>query len=429
MKKIDKCRTLNSSSKTFPNNMNKFLLALFFSLTTTLTYSQLEFREGYIITKTNDTISGLIGYGEGKRNYEYCSFKKPLDQTSVIYKPGELNGYRFTDDKYFLSKFIHQVDEEPKHAFLEVMVKGVATLYKYENHFFVEKSDTTLYQLTNKIKPVVVNGQTFRKESKDYIKTLNILFSDCQTLRKKIQSLDLDEKQLTTLVESYNRCMGSSSISYKGKKKWIELNWRIAAGVNSTMLQFRGGISSNSSILGYAPYNASNYPTLGLSVEFRSPRRKERISYPLEIYYSASEFASYYSSAGFWESAVADFKQVKIPLGIKYTFSSKGISPYFSTGLIYSRILESHTALTRYVQQSNTTIEYKDNNPIGPNQFGVHINIGATIPISKKIRGFFELRREYTTTKEYSPSASPAYSQGSAGSSISSWVFLGGVRF
>ena len=227
-----------------------------------LACSQAEFRKGFIITGKNDTIQGLIDYREGPQNFAYCSFKKSDDEPVVNYKPDELMGYRFDEGRCFISKSVSKNGEAPKLTFLQLLVKGKASLYRSETSYFVETDSAHFHELRNSMKWVVVSGQRHSVESKDYIRTLNLLFSDCAVLREKIQKTYLSKKSLTTLVEAYNQCVGSSNISFESNKRWSQVNWRLAMGVNFTSVDVNSNGASTASAFSSTPYKASVAPSL-----------------------------------------------------------------------------------------------------------------------------------------------------------------------
>src|SRR5690606_33727270 len=183
-------------------------LILFFItiiLTTQLCYSQVAFRPGYIITNASDTVSGLIDYREGFKGYRSCDFKNSNSQAVITYSPGDIIGYGFENDKFYQSMEITVKDEPSQVFFLEVIVQDFVSLYRFQNRFFVEKSNDGLQELINETKEVFVNDQKMLSSSNQYIRTLNMLLFDCEEIRSRIQKVDIEEKKLTKLIIAYNR--------------------------------------------------------------------------------------------------------------------------------------------------------------------------------------------------------------------------------
>src|SRR5882672_2033434 len=114
----------------------KLLSLLLLSLVSSALYSQ-DFRKGFIITPQNDTVRGYISYREGLRAHKVCNFKASLKQDVVKYEPTQLKGYGFENNAYFASRLAEVRDSVYEQAFLEVLVKGKATLYKYDYFYFL----------------------------------------------------------------------------------------------------------------------------------------------------------------------------------------------------------------------------------------------------------------------------------------------------
>lgn len=128
--------------------MTILFIALF--CITLITYSQSDFREGFVIKLNQDTIHGQIKYKEGNSNNHYCQFKGPDSQNIVSYKADEIVGYGFKNDKYFEAKKIEASGQSSEIVLLEVVIKGMVTLYKYDNVFYIEKSGFGLLKLSSK---------------------------------------------------------------------------------------------------------------------------------------------------------------------------------------------------------------------------------------------------------------------------------------
>ncbi len=408
----------------------RYILLLMLSCMSFIWVHAQDFRKGYVVTSKNDTIQGLIEYAEGSPNFLKCKFKKGKDNPIVDYTPEDLKSYRFTDDKYYETRFVNLPTKKSK-VFLEVLIGGKATVYKYISTYFIEKGDTTLIELKNNSITVNVNGQQFTKDSKEYVKTLNILLSDCQDVRDKIQKVVLANKSLIRLAESYNRCLGSPIVSYTENKKWTSFNWGLTAGYSSSQLSLNlYQVKASTSSL-YANYQAGGSLSFGAFAEIGSPRKRENVTYLIGLIYNSTraEANEFY----FTTSTVAEinFSQITIPVGFKYSALGGRIRPLFGAGLLYARTLSSQSQLilTRTVNNTPQTSTYKDTDPLGKNFFGYYINAGASIPITDKLNGFIELRRHSVSTKDFSETASPNGSQGSGGSAIVAWVVMLGVRF
>jgi len=86
--------------------------------------AQSNFKPGFIVNNTGDTIYGSIDYRGNMFMGEYCIFK---DSNNVKHKytSQDILAYRFIDNRYFVSREINN-----KKVFLEYLVKGkISFLY------------------------------------------------------------------------------------------------------------------------------------------------------------------------------------------------------------------------------------------------------------------------------------------------------------
>lgn len=109
-----------------------FLLSVFCLLTLLLAAQIDNFKSGYILTNHGDTIFGKIDFRTNLSNQQQCKFLPDGNPTEKLYKPGDIEGYFFTDDgKYYVSKNL-VIKEDTLKVFAEYLVKGMLNLYYYE---------------------------------------------------------------------------------------------------------------------------------------------------------------------------------------------------------------------------------------------------------------------------------------------------------
>ena len=77
---------------------------LFFVLLVSHSFSQSNYKDGYIITLDQDTITGLVDFRTDQTNARLCRFKRTEHAAEEIYHPGEIAGYRFIrEGKYYVT--------------------------------------------------------------------------------------------------------------------------------------------------------------------------------------------------------------------------------------------------------------------------------------------------------------------------------------
>lgn len=406
--------------------MNKILL-LFISCSIFIcpyVYSQSDFRDGYIITNANDTIYGEIDYREGSKNFHSCVFKKNLEILS--YTPNEIKGYRFNGDKAFLSETI-EINNERTIVFLEAIVKGRVSLYKHINSFFIEKGDSFFHKLQSQKKEVVVNGKTFIQETNTHRGILNYVLSDCKKIKPQIRRVRLFEKELTILVEDYNNCFEGSNITYKSDKPWLKSIVGLSGIIDISQLNIES--DNSSSDLLNRDFDTSSSLAIGLSIDILSPRLNERISLHGEVFYLNSKYKLFTENKGFVidrDEVFIKLEQIKIPLGIRYTFPEKFFAPYFNLGVSSIIHISSDTEWIRETEIDKVVKTYESEAfTVKENQFGIWGGIGVVKSISDKLSGYLELRYEKTDGITQNPLVIPTGLK----SSITNFYFLIGIRY
>jgi hypothetical protein len=378
--------------------MKKLILLLIPICITEFCFSQTDFRKGYVITNARDTLFGFIDYREKAKAYSSCDFKVSKGQNTITYEPGSIIGYGFENDKFFQTREISIKNQPSQVVFLEVIVRGFVSLYKFGNIFFIEKADSGLQQLINENKEVTVRGKSGVKKTNQHIGTINMLLFDCVEIRTKIQKVGLDERSLANLVEDYNRCKGVESITFKVKKPWTKAIIGVNAGLNISQLDFNENPGFR--YLG-GEFENSNSLMLGVSLEILSPRLTERISFHSQILYLTSKYYSFtlYNSSAITERnyVTIELQQLKVPIGIRYTFPRREFTPYFNLGASGTVQLSSSSKWIQEVEANSVVNTYEEEALVIRNrQFGLWAGCGVLKSIHGKLNAFIELRYEQT---------------------------------
>ncbi len=377
----------------------KILLPLLM-LATTLCLGQNKFRDGYIISNEKDTIRGLINYREGNSSSRVCEFKSGSSATATKFTPVDILGYGFVNDAYFQSINITKRGQLPEVAFVEVLVKGLITLLKFDGVFFVQKTGGEIRQLINEEKIIEIDGRRLAKPSNEHIATLSILMFDCTDLRSKIPETKLSERSLTNLAEAYNRCSMSASVSYKSSKPWVKIQPGIFAAINRSSIKFDTKNSGLNYLVG--AFNSPASPLIGVSADVSSPRLTEHVSLHVEAQYLKSAFYNFQfidigaeSKRNYVSISVTQFK---IPVGLKYTLTPGRITPYFAAGGTFTMHLDSHSEWIQEYQQSNGVVHtfQAEATDFAAGQLGLWGSVGVSKSVHRKMKAFFEIRLEKT---------------------------------
>ncbi|MEM6893840.1 MAG: hypothetical protein AAF554_09135 [Bacteroidota bacterium] len=382
--------------------MKKPLLFLFSLLIVQQICAQNDFRPGYIITKEGDTLNGFVNYKVGLKKFEVCSYKETKEQKNPVdYYPNQIHGYGFVGDRFFEAKEIRA--EESKKVFIEVLVKGKATLYRYNTDFFIKKNDSIFKQLVNEVSIEYTELGYREKQSNRHIGVLTYLFSDCPKVKKKAQTVQLKEKALVNLTKAYNDCFNEPSIVFLENKPWLKANVGFSPGMNFSSLTIDEAIENEgpgffSSELG----NATAF-SFGAFVDISVPRVNERISIHTGVQYVSANFEGSSTRSNrffnFSYETTTEMEQLRIPVGIKYTFPEKKITPYFALGVMNNINLKTNmvSVVERERIVNNVLENFEESADLDTTRPGFWAGIGIKKTIKNTLNAFLELRFERTT--------------------------------
>ena len=170
-------------------------LVLLFSLLFTafsLIQAQSDFRPGYIISNSQDTIFGQVDYRGDIRNMKICTFIPEGQTDEKEYYAGDIYGYRYSDNgKFYVSKFI-DTDKLTDTVFVEFLLEGIANLYYYEKPqyatYLIEQEYGSVYELANDDVYSERDGKVYTTKSQRYIGVLKYVFADAPEISSRISS-------------------------------------------------------------------------------------------------------------------------------------------------------------------------------------------------------------------------------------------------
>ena len=360
-----------------------FLLTGFF----TNSFSQTEFRKGYVILQNGDTLHGYIN--STKKNV--CHFKKSdSDKKHHVYNPGELVGFGVANGRYYESKVMPERNEtEPDEmVFMECVVKGAASLYTFNNRFFSLVSDTSFYELSQKSTPN--SGGSFVQ--KRYYGILNYQMRDCPDVGRKLIKLKLSMDDLVDLFLDYNTCVSSPYIYFLEKKPKLITKLSIHGGFTQSSINLK----FSDKVLYNSPINASS-GMVGTSLNFTWPRATERVSMNLGLMYFFTNF--YISSMGETGTRVnyiegtININELKVPLGLQYSFNTRRLTPFVVAGITGNMSIGCSTEFSHEVEYNGVvTTDYFDLFQPDRFYFNFWSGVGLKYDLKKDMEGLLELR-------------------------------------
>ncbi len=298
------------------------LLFFYFLLSGLSVWAQSDYRPGYILNSTGDTIPGLVDYRRDSKTWESCSFKPNASSGSRNIQPAEYKGYGFDDGRRFTAFQIKDGDQS-KMVFLEVLFKGRINLYylreSLTERFFIQKEELGLVELSYSEEYIDKNGADFLYQSKRHIGMLKYYMNDAPSLNEEIERMKKPSMTgLISLMQDYQKLFSREKDTkvYRRKSYPFKLNPELTVG----SIRYTD-----------VPAEVSSYKIIAKGVYLHCwlPWINERLyleTGALWVKANINDTTGTYSQS-YW----------KIPIRAEYVMPSKIIQPYFSLGtMIYS---------------------------------------------------------------------------------------------
>ena len=290
-------------------------------------YAQTDFRPGYVITNSNDTLYGEIDYRGDMLMGQVCKFRSS-ERDIVSYTPYDIAAYRFIDNKYFVSREVLG-----KRVFLEFLIKGQVNIYYLRNEisdlYFIDKEDLPLVEIPYEESIREVRGKRLFYKTKDHLWILNQYMQDAPEVQKQIGKIQQPKhNNLVNLAEKYHYAVctdGESCIIFEKKLPLIKVVMDVVGGME------------------YRHTGESSF-TGGVLLNLWMPRANEKVYFRTGLLYSKYEKTTEDVYVNFEQSLVPSYK---IPLMFEYIYPKSVIRPKAAYGwsLYYT---EGYSCLSGY---------------------------------------------------------------------------------
>ncbi len=366
--------------------------------------AQQDFRPGYIITNSNDTVYGYLDYRGDIKNSKRCVFKKDLNAAPQIFLPFDIQAYRFTDSKFYVSKYVPAGKGEPEKAlFVEYLVNGIIDLYFYRNantnHYLLEK-DGQLYELSNNNRIIEKNGTQYIQESKDYIGVLKAALRDCPSLYPEIDQADFGDRSLIKIAEDYHNqvCEGEKCIVYKKQLPRVRFRAGLFVGYEAVFPHFT---EYGKNILSLMNFTTGQTIIPGIILTITLPRVNDRISFSAYSSYRKTSFHADYMAppdimtASYYETDL-DLSTLNISGMFTYTFPRGKYRPVMALGISTNITLEQSGGMIREEERKGiVTTSRHSVEPFTTFYMGPSAMVGVRTEIFHKLPVYLHLSYEY----------------------------------
>ena len=368
--------------------------------------AQENYQPGYIITQSNDSITGLLDYRNWVYNPDHILFKgdhlsdyetytaleiKEFGVDGEIYKGAivEITTSPIQDDRlrhdYETLKIIDT-------TFLQVIFGGEKSLlyHKYpngrENFYIVVDGKYRQLEYNRYIK--MQNDVESVVEDKTYIGQLTYYLSDCPDISGKLETVFFDKSSIINLFKYYYKNT-DSEVAFQRKVEKTNRDYWVSAGLLNTSLSFYGDDHE----LVTSEYTTSTNFIGAFAVEFVLPRNNRKWSFYNELSRSKFKIEGDYYAKTITRNNTGkinlEYAVWRLTSMARFTYPFDKLSVFVNGGLSVAMDNEKVNTLSiRRTTASGTTVEegtaIQSN---GSNEIGLAAGMGI------KIKRFsFELR-------------------------------------
>ena len=374
-------------------------------------FAQKDFRAGYVILNSNDTVYGFIEYKGNKANARKCIFMKefPGKFPTTEYSPESLRGFRFTNGKYYISKHLIENDKDEL-LFLEYLIHGKVDIFYYRDEnsdefYFIDKGDGRLLPLTIEEKDVSIEGVNYRQETKKYVGVLKYVMQDSPLVSQEAETTDLNHMSLIKIAKDYHYsvCNDQQCIIYEKELPRIRFFLGPVIGLNLNLIT-RSSSNSFPSYYYYFAYGSFKTtldPAIGASFRLNLPLLNEKLSVNDELTLNrlTTRISSEYYDEAIGITSYDNINCIQYCINnsflISYEITKGKVRPVFSIGGFFN-----YSFQCSYIRDHQDVLytgvvfsPYQDNDSpfkkliYGPAiGFGVNARLSSTLEIATQLR-------------------------------------------
>jgi hypothetical protein len=225
-------------------------------------------------------------------------------------------------------------------------------------------------------------------------------------------SADYIEKDLTYLVQNFNRCKGQAGFVYKQKLPWTKLNAQVFSGVDISNLAI-DGVSAKT-------FTRSTSIIIGAGIDISSPRLFDRIFFSVDPFFTKKNYQGYPETVFGPSSAtrvdhLIHIAQLKVPIGLRYNFINEAQTPYIKAGYIQTfNFQPKWNTLIENESNGVVTTSYESISFVKRNQTGFWVSVGFSRIMYGRFKAFAEIRYEGSNgfIGEWTVTRSPSSTRG-----------------
>lgn len=334
--------------------MKKILFFMLLLACTTMAMAQKNLREGYVITLQGDTLRGVIDFRTISMNMKRCVFKEDGATEFKTYLPGEIEGYRFTNNGiYYITRNVTKEDNTNEMIFAEYVLQGNMNLYQIStDEMLLEDEEGNLASFSLEKAKEAATPKELREELQDVLKMLNKSGTATNILMKNSKNRSNTKRAVKAYVDEVCTDGYCEAFEYKSKSTPKEDRlfhpW-VKAGFKTTKYQFWDGRENTI----YAPQFSAgadfhlNRVLKGLMATAGFTFENASLSRDVNDLFAGEPSAKLNGS----ETTELDFSQFDIMYGLGYQLQTGPVKSHVKVGGIFrlaSHRLEDTMAIYKY---------------------------------------------------------------------------------
>jgi hypothetical protein len=371
----------------------------------TTAFAQSNFRPGYVVPTTGDTLHGLVDNRSALVMTRLMRFKPTADAPIVDYTPAQLRAAGFTPGAAYESM---QVDGGP--AFMAVLAKGPVSLYRFSDandrmHYYVLSPALPLTELVQRdtTQEAFLRGATHLVKVRSYPfrQVLAKAFTGCYAITSDLARAELRESTLTRLFQSYYACQGSSVAGRVATQRKAKANFSLIGGVSQGTINFVDYGTQTK-------FETKARPVFGVGLSYTPGNFNEKLALELDALYNKNDEQGKYNKQRFDKIQYTidmHWHTVMVPALFRYTFvPHKAVSPFVQLGPQATLRLNGQASYIIHEDLYGGSV-FNSTAPIYVNPFTIHGVIGAGLQISMGSIGSIRPEVRYMTTDNISDPA------------------------
>lgn len=350
--------------------MTKKILFLPLLLAAAPLFGQTNFRPGYVLPLTGDTLRGEVDARGAQRNARLARFRAAPDAAVTEYGPRQLRGYGVTGDRLYRTEKVMLNDSLPRPvlpnamldtvrraAFLEVLVQGPASLLylrdeRNNDHYYLQMQGQPAQELVQTTRKVEEAGGTYQRKSDEFRRTLAGAMQACMAVQSAITTVRYNQNGLLQIVRRYNECVGGTSVTPAGAPRKTHVQLGIVAGAERSELE----ITQNPPLRPESTtMQGGIQPVFGLALGIHLAGVNKNLSARLEALYEKQRYESEVRVGNQYRVALTS---IRFPLLVRYTYPKGSIRPFAQVGYSFAYLSQADNEVRRAFLNTAGGYEY-----------------------------------------------------------------------